>query len=319
MPAMRYWLAGPGAILMFHEIHQPGDHELRTGVTPAFLDNTLHWMRRNGWDVVSLDEGVRRLSSRQAERRFAVLTFDDGYRDNISLALPVLERHDAPFTIYVPTGAITRTLFSWWLGLRHIFRDNDTVDIEPMGRRFVCASADGKVAALEAVCKWVHQDYRRTAALPAVLQTARLSLEAINDAYFMNAEELTRLSQHPLATIGGHTTSHAAVATLDEPAALEEMSSNRSYLANMLDQNIQHFAFPYGNRNACGRRDFALARKAGFASAVITEDEPLAHAPSELYALPRISVRNDDKLATFDARISGLRKAANGVLRRASS
>jgi peptidoglycan/xylan/chitin deacetylase (PgdA/CDA1 family) len=51
--------------------------------------------------------------------RYAVLTFDDGYRDNVSMALPILERHNAPFLIYVPTGGPARTLQAWWLGLRY--------------------------------------------------------------------------------------------------------------------------------------------------------------------------------------------------------
>jgi glycosyltransferase involved in cell wall biosynthesis len=51
--------------------------------------------------------------------RYAVLAFDGGYRDNVSMALPIRERHNAPFHMYVPTGGPARTLQARWLGLRY--------------------------------------------------------------------------------------------------------------------------------------------------------------------------------------------------------
>jgi peptidoglycan/xylan/chitin deacetylase (PgdA/CDA1 family) len=67
---------------------------------------------------VSLEECLERLLENDRSHRYAA-TFDDGYRDNVSMALPILERHNAPFLIYVPTGRPARTLQAWWLGLRY--------------------------------------------------------------------------------------------------------------------------------------------------------------------------------------------------------
>jgi hypothetical protein len=65
------------------------------------------FMRYSALSVVSLDECLEKLATSDRSRRYAVLSFDDGYRDNVSVALPVLERHNAPFMMYVPTGAYT--------------------------------------------------------------------------------------------------------------------------------------------------------------------------------------------------------------------
>ena len=101
-----------------------------------------------------------------------MLTFDDGYRDNVTCALPILERHDAPFTIFVPTGPPTRTLYSWWLGLRALLRVRDTVTIEAMDRRFDCPDLASKTAALAKATRWVHFDLRRAQMLAPTFATA---------------------------------------------------------------------------------------------------------------------------------------------------
>ncbi len=158
---LRERLGGAGVILVLHEIHDDLACELMTGCSPSLLTVVVNSLRRDGWDIVGLDEALRRIAHGVAATPFAVLTFDDGYRDTLSRALPVLERLEAPFTVYVPTGAVTRELYAWWLALRALFRSHEEVAIECMGRRFECSDLAGKIAALKAAASWVHQDYRR--------------------------------------------------------------------------------------------------------------------------------------------------------------
>jgi peptidoglycan/xylan/chitin deacetylase (PgdA/CDA1 family) len=316
MPAIRRFTAGKGAILMFHEVHDEGDHELRTGTSTRFLDYVLGWLKRNGWEIVSLDECAKRVQSNIPGSRFASLTFDDGYRDNVTRALPILEHHCAPFTVYVPTGAPTRTLNCWWLGLRELFRKRDIVEIEPMGRRFECATIDRKIAALDEVCRWIHQDYRRKESLASTFEYAGISLPELNRNYFLDEHEIRELATHPLASIGGHTSSHAALSCLHSDLAFSEMVENRRYLEQLLHRPVAHFAFPYGNPRACGEREFALAAKAGFSTAVTTEDAPLLARKCNSYSLPRVSVLSDDTSASFDAKVSGLRHVVSSMARR---
>src|SRR5687768_11005074 len=128
-PALRRIFAGRAVILMFHEIQRDCRWELMTGTSVDFFEYSLKWLRQEGWEIVSLEACLERLATDHQPRRYAVLTFDDGYRDNVSTALPILERNNAPFMMYVPTGAVTRTLQPWWLGLRELFRSRDAVTI----------------------------------------------------------------------------------------------------------------------------------------------------------------------------------------------
>jgi peptidoglycan/xylan/chitin deacetylase (PgdA/CDA1 family) len=217
--------------------------------------------------------------------RYAVLTFDDGYRDNVSVALPIMERYNAPFTIYVPTGAPTRSMYSWWLGLRKLFVSRDSVTIEALGRRFECPDLQSKLSAFEEVQLWVHQDFRRAAVLESTFEKAGISLAALNDAYFLDERELRDLGCHPLASIGGHTASHAALVTLDQSSARAELANNRSYLENLLQLPVRHFAYPYG---AFGPREEQLASDVGFRTAVTTEHARLYDSKVNQFALPRV-------------------------------
>ena len=313
MSAVRHLFAGRGSILMFHEIHEPGDGELRTGVPVTFFAELLPWLQNNGWRIVSMDECARLLEEQDSGSRFVVITFDDGYRDNVTKALPLLERYNAPFTVYIPTGAIDRTLPSWWLGLRELFRGNAALDFSPMDTRFHCTSADEKGAALEDVCSWIHADYRRLSSLDSVFEAHGISLPALNDAYFLDQNGLIQLAAHPLATIGGHTVSHPPLTLLEDSEALGEMADNRRYLTDLLQREIRHFAYPYGN---CGSREFSIAERAGFTTAVTTRDSSVIDVDDATYALPRLGLGHGDTIPTFDGRISGLGRAYNAVLPR---
>jgi hypothetical protein len=126
---------GRGAILMLHEVHAGPDLARFDGTTAGELDHILTALRRWDVDLIAMDDFLPRLRS-DNPRHFVVITLDDGYRDNFTNALPVLERHKAPALINVPTQAVTRDLYCWWLALRTLFIERDRVQVEPMGRTF---------------------------------------------------------------------------------------------------------------------------------------------------------------------------------------
>jgi peptidoglycan/xylan/chitin deacetylase (PgdA/CDA1 family) len=93
-------------ILMYHRVveREPERDPNQLCVSVERLDRQLAWMAAHGYAAVPLDLALRP-SARGEGRRFAI-TFDDGYRDNLELALPVLERHSVPATLFLVSGAI---------------------------------------------------------------------------------------------------------------------------------------------------------------------------------------------------------------------
>lgn len=313
LPVFRSIFAGRAAILMFHEIQRDCRSELMTGTSVELFEYSLSWLQRKGWAIVSLEECLERLARNDRSRRYAVLTFDDGYRDNVDVALPILERHNAPFMMYVPTAALTRTLQSWWLGLRELVRSRDDITIDAMDVRYHCPDYQSKRVAFNRVDRWIHEDYKRVAGLATTFDKAGISLSELNNRYFLDECALRDLARHPLASIGGHTTSHAALATIDASSARADLVENRNYLENLLELPVRHLAYPYGTPGACGPREEHLAKETGFLSAVTTQHGHLSEHQLNQFALPRIGVSSSfDTEISFAARMSGVQSAIRG-------
>jgi peptidoglycan/xylan/chitin deacetylase (PgdA/CDA1 family) len=86
-------------ILMYHMVreHVPGSRANKMRVRPADFEKQVRWLKENGWEFVTVSEIVDR---REGRKRVAI-TFDDGYRDNLVHALPILQKHDAKMTLYL--------------------------------------------------------------------------------------------------------------------------------------------------------------------------------------------------------------------------
>jgi peptidoglycan/xylan/chitin deacetylase (PgdA/CDA1 family) len=99
-----------GEIWMLHRVVEqrsakPEQRDLE--VTPEWLEQKINDYRANGWNFVPIDNLPK-------SGRWVCITFDDGYRDNYTLAYPMLKRLNVPFTVYVATGFIDNRLPMWW-------------------------------------------------------------------------------------------------------------------------------------------------------------------------------------------------------------
>ncbi|RTL86172.1 MAG: polysaccharide deacetylase [Hyphomicrobiales bacterium] len=307
---------GAGVILMFHRVRPANDDDFAPNagleITPQFLDLLLHHLRARGYEILSLDAALALLGSeRPRARPFAVLTFDDGYCDLVDHALPILERHRAPFVAYLTAGFADGAARLWWLELEESIRRLAQIDIAVAGRRIVrrCESAREKQAAFAEVYRAIRGG-GETALLTVV---AALSARAGVDAGAMAAQScldwgaIRSLARYELATIGAHSLTHPRLAKLDATAARREMAESRARIMEETGVAPRHFCYPVGDRTSAGRREFDLAAELGFESAVTTRPglifpDHRHHA----HALPRLSVNGKfQSLAALDVLLSG--------------
>ena len=110
----------------------------------------------------------------------------------------------------------------------------------------------------------------------------------------MSWDELKAFAADPLVTIGAHTITHSNLAKQSEEAALRELATSRADLEAALGRPVVHLAYPYGDRFAAGPREFALARTAGFKTAVTTRPGMTYTASADhLTALQRVSLNGN--------------------------
>lgn len=301
--------AGTGVIFMLHHVRpargdafQPNRH---LEITPGFLDAALAHVRAGGLDIVTLDEARRRLVARDQARRFACFTFDDGYRDNRDHALPVMRAHGAPFTVYVAADFAEGRGRLWWVALERVLACADAIEIERDGGalRLATRDAEAKQAAFRLVHGWLRSLPDDRAVQDAVSRLcARHGVDdaAIARELCLSWDELKAFAADPLVAIGAHTLSHCNLARESEADAAREMADSRARIEAAIERPVAHFAYPYGDRSAAGAREFALAARLGFATAVTTRPGMLfAESGEHLTALPRVSLNGNYQAARF--------------------
>jgi peptidoglycan/xylan/chitin deacetylase (PgdA/CDA1 family) len=301
---LRPLMGGVGTILMLHHVRparpdrfQP-NHLLE--VTPKFFERVIRRLRRSKVDLVSLDEMHRRLSTGDfPRRRFVCVTFDDGYRDNLEFAYPVLKKYEVPFAIYVATSFADRIGELWWLALEAVIAQNEMIGlrIDGIDRWFECRSVADKREVFDHIYAWLRQ--RPTEAeLRQVMRdlTARhrVDMGAFCAALCMGWDELATLAADPLVTIGAHTVNHPILTKLDDKAVRAELAGSCSVIEAALGVRPAHLAYPVGDRSAAGSREFRIASELGFKTAVTTRPGVIFRRHAEhLTALPRISLNGN--------------------------
>lgn len=246
--------------------------------------------------------------ARPVSRPAAVLTFDDGYADNLLEALPLLERHDVPATFFVTTGPVDSQTEFWWDALeRALLTDvprptSFSTPREP-GTEWPTATEAERRALHDAL----HPKLKR---LPPdqrdgwITELRRWSLEPATPRPShrpMTADEVRRLSVHPLASVGAHTVRHPVLASLPVEAQREELRGARRQLEHWIGRPVTIASFPFGAREDFDATTVSLTAEAGFVRNAANVAGS-AHRWSDRLALPRHLVRDWDR-AEFERRL----------------
>ncbi|MBR0974354.1 MULTISPECIES: polysaccharide deacetylase family protein [Bradyrhizobium] len=289
---------GAGAILRFADVRprrRGGFQPLRENeITPRFLDRAIRALKRWRYDFVGMDEVCRRAVTLPEKRRFVALTFDGAAKDLITFAYPVLARHAVPFTIYVPTAFPDGVGEAWWLGLEQVIARESRISLM-MGereQRFNVTGNAEKQALFSFVEGWLLSlpPADLSAAIADLCTRYRIDLAALSREASMNWEDLAKLAADPLVTIGSATVNYPVLANMKDAAALREMTMGKAVAEAAFHREIEHLAFPFGDRASFRRSHVVMAEEAGFASAVSTIPGIVdAGGRTNLRALPRIS------------------------------
>ena len=296
-------MGGVGAILTLHHVRPPRPGAFQPNrlleIAPQFFRRVVGDLRRSGLDLVSLDEMHRRLVERDFSRRFVCLTFDDGYRDTLRVAYPIMQAEGVPFAVYVATSFPDRLGELWWLALEAVIARNDriTLMIDGRNRTFECASVAEKRTVYAELYWWLRALPTEAELREVVRDLATrygVNIAAFCEELCMNWEELAELAADPLVTIGAHTVHHPMLAKLPEKAVRSEMDLSRAVIEAALAKRPDHLSFPVGDRTSAGAREFQIAAELGFKTAVTTRPGVLFPEHRErLTALPRISLNGE--------------------------
>ncbi|UCF67084.1 MAG: polysaccharide deacetylase family protein [Acidobacteriota bacterium] len=281
-------------VLRYHSVADPGaaSRYIDPGlsVTPERFREQIALLQRH-FELLAPGQLLARLAAGSPQRRGVMITFDDGYRDNVEVALPILREFDAVAVFYVTSGPLQCSTWLWVSELRRLTEmlPEGPLDLPAPGpvsvrrgsRRELRRALTGWLAGLD------HSERER--ALDRLAARAGLERGAGLDGSFMSPDDLRTLRRSGMI-VGAHTRSHPHLDRVDAATGAAEVEGGRQDLERLLGEPVVHFAYPNpGGLGKFGPVARSAVSTAGFLSGVTSRPAPLAHGCDPLL-LPRIGV-----------------------------
>lgn len=294
--------------LAYHRIGSPDrspfDHGLWSA-TPEQLDEHLRFLN-GSFDLITPRDLDTALGSRTG--RFALVTFDDGYRDNHDTALPILRAHGVPATFFITTGFIDRPRLAWWDEVSWMVR---TTRHRSVRGTFAGTPIDVDVSAsLHAAIRGLLRVYKQ---LPRELTSAYLDwlgertgrgryAGPVDDLWM--TWDMVRDLRDAGMEIGGHTEHHPVLARLSPADQARELGRCKQRIEEELGTAMTCFSYPVGGRDAFDRVSQSWLAAAGVRSAFNYYGGGRIDRASDRYDLPRIAVERGFSLRLVRAAVS---------------
>jgi peptidoglycan/xylan/chitin deacetylase (PgdA/CDA1 family) len=316
----RVWraLQGQAMILTYHRVTELARDPQLLAVAPSRFSAHLELLRRE-WHPIGLRALARALAAGRVPRRAVCVTLDDGYRDNLINAKPLLDRADIPATVFIASGALdddavalSDEIEALLLGAseppEHVRVTVGTVDQEWTLGTYTAAqeARDSGWNVLDphdpsprhSAYRALHAQLHRlgAAARRSALAASREALgipAKPSGRRMLTEQEVAALAASGSIEIGAHSVNHPKLRFLSEAEQDREISESKRRLESIVGAEVTSFAYPYGTREDYDEHTIALVRKAGFKLAC-SNFEGLTTPRTPLHELPRFVVRDWD-------------------------
>lgn len=291
-------------VVGWHNVEGTWRYPAAAGTGAAAFAKQLRALRRV-CTVVPLEKALTAMhAGRPLPPRSVALTFDDGYRDNLENAVPILRELEMPATIFLVPGFLSGKVHAWWERLGWAFEKTDAKSVEFGGQRLPLGPLVRRRAVMELVeakLKYLDEERRHQQVEQLVDQLApRGPYDA--DRIFLDWDGARELA-HAGITIGSHTMSHAILANESPESVAADLAQSRSLLQEELDVDIHTLAYPNGQASDYDAATIAAARDAGYRSAITAHQ--LVNGPdTPSYEIRRTLISPDVPPAKLIARMA---------------
>lgn len=258
------------SILFYHRVLAKPDPLMPDVIDAAGFDRHMRALSKV-FNVLPLEEATDRLYNGTITPLTLSITFDDGYLDNLEVAVPILQRHKMHATFYLTTGFMNGTLMYNDVVIEAVRRmPAGDVDLNWLGLGVVAiadtASRMALAGSLIKAVKYLEATMRNA----ACVRLAAMCGESLPDNLMMNADHVARLGKSGMA-IGGHTVDHPILAKISDDEAWKQILQNRDDLTAITGERPRLFAYPNGKPgNDYEARHIHMVAQAGYTSAVST-------------------------------------------------
>ena len=315
-------LASRAVILLYHRVAESNSDPQWLCVTPKHFAEHLEILRKHSYPM-QLQQLVQALRDGDLPNLAVILTFDDGYADNLYNAKPLLLRYELPATVFVTTGYLGDGREFWWdeldrlvlqpgmlpetvhltvkgkvhrweLGENTHYDEDDCLrhrgwnvleQEDPTPRHYLYRSL------FQMLCSLSEKSRRKV--LNELLGQAAPGLITCFPHRALSPDEVFRLAEGGVVEVGSHTMTHPVLSVLPASAQWAEIKGSKSRLEEILGSPVTSLSYPYGSQSDYMPQTVAFAREAGY-SCACSNFPGLAIRSSDHYQLPRILVRDWD-------------------------
>ena len=239
------------------------------------------------FNILSLQEATERLKSKALPRRAACITFDDGYIDNFTNALPIFKKYDIPATIFIATDFVDGGMMWNDVVIESIRNFNQLFSYSELDINEVDCNVNAEKLALinRIILKIKHlPQEKRSEIVKAIEEKTQYGRQP----FMMSKEQILELHGSGV-TIGAHTCSHPILKNLNDDVAEAEIARSKEILEDMLKDKVDYFAYPNGRPGEdYSVRDVNILNKLGFKAAVSTHKK-VASSQDNILEIPRFT------------------------------
>ena len=197
-----------------------------------------------------------------------IVTFDDGFKNNLDIAAPILEKFSVPSIFYISSGIVGSERMFWVDVIEQCLEYTKVMGISiRLGflKKYKLDSLDKKIQALLEIkgwCKSQKDSEINRVVEELVVQTKISPKKDINSNYMtLSWDDLRALNDNDLFTIGGHTHTHAILSSLSDKELNYQISHCIKEISEQLDINVKHFSYPEGQEHHFNSEVIAVLKK----------------------------------------------------------
>lgn len=302
-------------VLNYHRIGDEGIDNFKPNIsaTPQAFAEQMELVSQ-WFNVVSLTDVIAwQRGNRPLPTHAALITFDDGYLDNYSLAFPILRQHGFPAIIFLTTDHIgTDTPFFWDLIAYSIYRTKlDHITIPKIGTFFWedLSQVDMTILKITEIVKRLPQNEIRsiTDQIPE-----RLGVSIPHNTFanlMMSWEQIRELNSKGI-DFGGHTMTHPILTQISSSQARSEIEGSKKKIEAEIDEQITSFAYPNGQAGDFNTNIIDIVGEAEYQTAFslvngLYSYKLVKNAP---YEIRRIFISHKDTLSRFAFKVCGINR-----------
>lgn len=304
-------------ILTYHGVLQKGSENYvnRNCVSAEMFELQMQWLKNN-YHVLAISEILDALDRKKELPPYSAgITFDDGFRNNYTVAFPILMKYNLPATIFLTTNFIGQTDQKIWTERVDAIIQSATtrrLSLQMNGdfTTFEVSDKNAKKLTSDHIRRYLKsinpaERERKIVSLEMQIENHRECIDEVEERYtFLAWDEIKTMSQGGIE-FGSHTASHSVLATLNPEEAELELQTSKNEIEKHVKKHCGLFSYPNGTKRDFTMRDQALVQQLGYRAA-FSQINGFNAVGDDLFRLKRINIPRSNNFSFFLAKITGV-------------